>query len=108
MCMPIFDALYYDKAVICTDNIFVASILDDKAVLINSYETPVNTKTPPIPQIYTGNETWFEINILDLQKQMRSIYESDGLICDSKEWVRSNFSCQAISRKMQECLSSVT
>ncbi len=106
-CMPILDALYYDKPVICTDDIFVSSLLDDYVILVSSQETPVDTKSPPIPQIYTANETWFDINILELQKCMRSIYHADGLICDSKAWVTENFSCETISRKMQECLSSV-
>ncbi len=107
-CMPILDAMYYNKPVICTNGIFVRSLLGDHVIPVGSQETPVDTKSPPIPQIYTANETWFDINILELQRHMRSLYECDGLVCETKDWITKNFSYETISRKMQECLSSVT
>lgn len=102
-CLPIMDALYYNNPVLCTDNTYPVSIFGYDVVPVDSMEVPVDCKHPPLPNIYTGNETWMEINVLDLQQKMRAEYE-DTSPCESKERIINNFSQQAILTKMKESL----
>ncbi len=100
-CMPIMDALYFNNPVLCTDDIFPMSIFDPNIVGVNSVEAPVNCKNPPMPHIYTANETWQEIDILDLQSAMRHEYETRD-IWESRQFILDNFSYQSVANKMKE------
>jgi glycosyltransferase involved in cell wall biosynthesis len=100
-CIPIMDALYFNNPVICTDNIFPVSIFDPNIIPVNSMEVPVYCKNPPMPHIYTANETWQEIDILDLQQAMRFEYK-ERHIWESRQFILDNFSYQSVANKMKE------
>lgn len=102
-CLPIMDALYYNKPVLCTDNTYPVSIFGDFVDPIDSVETPVDSKNPPLPHIYTANETWYEIDVLKLQSKMREEYENRWPI-RSREYIIENFSTSNIANKMKEAL----
>lgn len=103
-CLPIMDALYYDNPVLCTDNTYPVSIFGDYVIPVNSMETPVDCKQPPLAHIYTGNETWMEIDILDLQKKMRNEYDNRWNF-SGQDYVKKEFSQQSIVNKMKDSLS---
>lgn len=111
-CMPILDALYHNNRVICTRDIFPASLFASQIDLVPSYEQPVMAKQPPIPHIYTAAETWHQIDILELQRIMREAYEDDfySIVpkAPTRQFVTDNFSYKTISKKMNACLLSVT
>jgi glycosyltransferase involved in cell wall biosynthesis len=102
-CMPIMDALYFNNPVICTNNTFPMSIFYPNLIGVNSVETPIDCKHPPLPHIYTGNETWQEIDILDLQDAMRYEYKSREE-SDTRQFILDKFSYQAVANKMKEYL----
>lgn len=104
---PIVDALYFNRPVICPQGIFSASLFKHNVITVTSHTVPVDTIHPPIPTIYTYNETWEEVDIIELQKEMRHIYEAGGLVCNTRDFVVDTFSRKVISKEIESCLSSV-
>ena len=102
-CRPALEALYFNNTVICTDKIHTCSILKNNCIRVKSMEVPVMVDRPPAPHIYTGWETWNEISILDLQKQMRLVF-NNRRSNNTRDWVKNNFSYQAMSKKIEEQL----
>lgn len=105
---PIVDALFFNRPVVCPEGIFSASLFKGQVITVKSYTVPVDTEQPPIPTIYTYNETWEEVDIIELQSVLRGIYEAGGLECSTRDFVIKTFSRQAISKEIELCLSSVT
>lgn len=68
-CRPLVDAAYYNTPIICTDNISCVEDLD--MMKVKSTEVPCSAFQPPIRDLYTGYQTWMDIDILDLQSKMR-------------------------------------
>lgn len=104
-CLPMIDALYYNNHVICTDKIFPVSLFPDDIIAVKSHETPVDTQSPPIPNIYTSHETWQEVDILDLQKKMRAVYNNGKSSADTRKTVLEKLSCESIAKRMKESLA---
>jgi glycosyltransferase involved in cell wall biosynthesis len=74
-CRPALDALGFGKTPIVTDNTGMVDFINNQnGWVVPSRETPVTTVNRPIQYIYTSRETWFEIDILGLQKAMREAY----------------------------------
>lgn len=105
-CRPIVDAMFFDKPVICTENIFAASSFGTEIATVKSTEVPVDTKSPPVPHIYTGRETWMDIDIIDLQRAMRFAFNNKKQT-NTKQWVIDNFSRESVAKRMELCLSLV-
>jgi glycosyltransferase involved in cell wall biosynthesis len=103
-CLPIMDALYYNNPVLCTDNTYPVSIFGNYITPVNSMEIPVDCKQPPLQHIYTGNETWMEIDILDLQKNMRDKYDNRHIFM-SNDYIKQEFLQQSIVNKMKGLLA---
>jgi glycosyltransferase involved in cell wall biosynthesis len=110
-CRPIAEALYFDNHVLCTAGIFAERLFnyDLQDNLVNpvaSTYTPIYTKEPPLPHIYTGKELWNEIDIVDLQQWMRLIFNRGRIVSDGRNLVKK-LSRKSVSERMAECLSSV-
>lgn len=86
-CRPVMDAIYYGNEVICTENIHTCSLLENNYIPVKSIETIPFINNPPLPHIYTGWETWYEISILDLQKKMREAFNNARPKVPKKEWI---------------------
>lgn len=111
-CRPIADALYFGNDVICPTWIFADSVFHSDDAVTNEVATnqvPIYTDTPPLPHIYTGKETWHEVDILCLEEAMRDIFTKHSIKTNSagKKFVQDNLSREAIAERMKECLSSV-
>ncbi len=104
--LPIMDALYFNNPVLCTNNIFASSVFGDRLFKVKSYSIPVNTINPPLSHIYTGNETWEEIDILDLQKNMRNVFENK-FRNNLQEDIKQNFSLEEIGKQINNILECV-
>lgn len=106
-CLPIADALFFNNEVLCTNNIYPSDVYGPQINTVHSYRIPVNTKTPPINHIYTGQETWFDIDVLDLQHEMREVYNNrHNPKTESKQFIIDNFSRTAISEKIKNAISN--
>lgn len=105
-CRPMMDAIYFGNHVICTNGISAASLFDG-ILKINSIEIPVDTKHPPLPHIYTGQETWKEIDILQLQEEMRGIFDDREFISAKTTPHISTYSIESIEEIMKCLLSEI-
>lgn len=74
-CRPVLDAMVYGNPIIVTEGIGPES-LDANIFKAKSYESPVLNDNDKFQNIHTGRETWMEVDIIDLQKQMRHVYET--------------------------------
>jgi len=95
-CMPITEALYFNNPVICTDGLFCSSMFSNEYLhLVDYFSVPVYTTSPPIPYLYTNNEIWNEINIVDLQNKMREVFNKRPKN-NSSRFIESKQSIQSI------------
>jgi len=108
-CRPAIEASYFGNSIICTEGIHTVDILDSQCVTVNSMEMPILTYLPPAQHIYTGWETWNEIDVLDLQRKMRAAYHNNEeiKIKNGKSWVKNKFSYESISQQIQDRLEHV-
>jgi glycosyltransferase involved in cell wall biosynthesis len=96
-CLPVLDALYFNSHCIGTKNTGIeTSVGEFKYGLVKSIETPVVCSSPPLKNIYTLRETWQEINILDLQKKIREIYNSMPLT-GGREYIENHHSVDKLA-----------
>lgn len=104
-CRPVLEALYFGNQVICTEDIHTQSIVPNQCIFVKSHRVPIVIDNPPAPHIYTGWETWNEIDILELQKQMRRVFnERYNQPISHKDWVKENFSYQNIANTIKKIL----
>lgn len=100
-CRPLIDAAYYNNPIICTDNI---SCVEDLDILkVRSMEVPCSAYQPPIRDLYTGYETWMDIDILDLQEKMRAVYNHKP-IANNKDKVINKHSYESVSQRINNLL----
>lgn len=71
ICRPLIDALGFGNPAIVTDNTGMMDNALGGIVRVPSHKTNVYTKNPPLPDLYTGYETWQEISVPKLQQAMR-------------------------------------
>ncbi len=75
-CRPAIEAMCIGKTPIVTSNTGMQSFVSsDNGYLVKSNKTNISTIEPPIPNIYTAHEKWFEIDISHFQQTMRHVYE---------------------------------
>ncbi len=71
-CTPALDAMGFCNPCIVNKNTGMSQFVNDgNGWLVDSHETPLFIKDPPIHEVYDGHNTWYEIDILDLQRKMR-------------------------------------
>lgn len=75
-CQPLLDAIGMGNRALVTEGTSMESIvhscLNRGPYLIKAHETPVYSKQAPLPFIYTGRETWMEVDLLNLQRRLRT------------------------------------
>jgi hypothetical protein len=99
------DALTYENEVICTEGTGMDEYSD--VTIARSYPQPVFTSTKPMKDIYTSRETWREIDIFDLMRCMRSVYNYKD-VEPSPEYDRppeiERFSPKSVSETMEKLI----
>ena len=100
-CRPLIDAALHNNTILCTEGI---GCLDNDLdiVPIKSYETPCSAFQPPMRNIYTGWETWMEVDQLDLQNKMRAAFKEQKK-SDNKDKV-TKYSYESVTRKIHNNL----
>ena len=103
-CRPALDALGFGKTPIVTDNTGMIDFINDSnGWVVKSHKTPVLAMNKPLAYLYTSRETWYNIDILELQRAMREAYENKALrIKKSAQGIRDiqNYSYAAIGQKL--------
>lgn len=76
-CRPAIDAMGFGKTPIVTNFTGMTSFIDNNTGwLIDSVQTPVMVTDPPMTDLYTGRERWYEVSIMHLRRLMREVYEN--------------------------------
>ena len=74
-CIPAFDAMGFGSTPICTNTGGMKDFLKDGGgTLVKSYPEPAFGMTETFQDLYTGYEDWHNIDIRELQKAMRHMY----------------------------------
>jgi len=75
-CRPLMDAQGFGNTAIVTDNTgMLTYVCQPESQIVPSKRVPVVSDERPIPFLYTANETWSEIDIVELQGAMRRAYD---------------------------------
>ena len=78
-CIPLANAMLAGKAVIAPNHSGMDYINEKNAFVIRSYPTACFGATDSLPDLYTSQEQWFEVDVDDLREKMRSAYEKRDL-----------------------------
>lgn len=129
-CIPAFDAMGFGKPVVYTEETGMATYLgpcgptsvNRPPGYVHSHKYPVNfggygvkSRTQPIfgmqqftfSDLYTADDNWEEIDILDLRKQMRKAYEDKEDYQQRSEWGMQNvykFSYEIVGEHFKQVL----
>lgn len=100
-CRPLIDAAFNNRKILCTGGISANdSRLDITSV--EAREVPACATQPPLPYLYSGWETWREIDVIDLQMKMRL---SVGEHSNNKENVQNLYSYEKIANDIKGLLN---
>ena len=88
-CIPAMESMALGKPCIVTSNTGMADFVTSKnGWVVKSQETIPMVKDAPLPDLYTGRESWREINTIDLKKCMRRAFE------DVNEFKKKSENCK--------------
>ena len=75
-CMPAFDAAMLGRAPLVNKNSSMAEyIYNMNGALVNSHLSPAISQDRALPFLYTGADTWYQVDTIDLQRHMREAFE---------------------------------
>jgi len=106
LCRPAVDAMGFGNTPIVNDNTGMVDFINDQTGwVIPSIEAPVDSAEYPLPYLYTGRETWYDIDVLKLGRVMRKAYERNThKAVLGRKIVTTNFSYQAIGHKIERAI----
>lgn len=103
-CIPMAEALCHNNNVIINKNTGMSQFVnDDNAWLINARKSPVFCPDPPLHNLYTCREKWFEINEQELMRAMRQAYSGRSRKKGRQELIQQ-FSYKNVGERILECL----
>jgi len=98
------NALVFGNFVLTGDHSGLQDFIPTTDWLIWSQQSICSVKQPPLPHLYTGNETWYTINTVDLRKKMRAIYETKIQTIPTKEHIQKICSYESIAKNINKAL----
>ncbi len=109
-CIPALEAMGFSNPVITNRNTGTTQYVNNKnGWLVDSHEVPLVISDPPIPEVHDGYNSWYEIDIIDLQTKMREAYEcKDGIFElkqeEAKNTVLNNHFYEKVGEKIEQIL----
>lgn len=110
ICRPAIDALGYNNPVICTNNIGTSDFITDKyGWLVKSELTPCYIENPPIPEIYTSNEYFYNPSQSDLIRCMKEAYYNKSLYQYKRQNIKDsniieNFKYESVGKELMKAI----
>lgn len=113
VCIPAFDAMAMGKtpvfnAVGGMTDFLLGEDYKMGGIAVHNYETPVTGMTSSFADIFTGRETWREIDVLDLASKMRQAYEMNDEARERLAYngleLASQFTYEEVGKKVKELL----
>ena len=102
-CIPALDARGFNNDLLVNQNSSVEQFAYLNKHRVDSHETPAIAEDRPLPFLYNGRDTWFEIDVLDLVHKMKFIYRNREYRPEESPDV-SNYSYMSVARKINEAL----
>ena len=110
-CRPVVDAMGFGNPSIITNGTGMTDYIDNGiGYLTDSITAPVYTSEPPLPFLYTGRETWEDIDILSLAEDMRHIYDNPKIRKEMSQKCKervNQFSYDHIGQRINSALESL-
>ena len=110
-CIPALEAMGMGNPVITNKNTGTSEFIDESnGWLVNSREVPIIIDNPPIPEVYNAHHTWNDIDVIDLQKAMRSAFnlrKCPNILSARREYSKNyaqKYSYENIGKLMSEIL----
>lgn len=100
-CRPLIDAAFHNNTIICTDGIG-ANDEDLDIIRVKSREEICEVVQPPTPYLYSANERWMEIDVLELAGKMR--FAPSKKPNNNKEIVNAKHSYQSVAARIERTL----
>jgi glycosyltransferase involved in cell wall biosynthesis len=73
--IPAFDAMGFGKTPICSNTGGMADYLGEAGILVDGRWEPVSGMGDTFEDLFTGEENWYSVDINELKKAMRKMYE---------------------------------
>lgn len=104
-CRPVIEALAMGNKAIVTGHTGMSDAAYGLADIVSSTPTPAYAFRPPTPYLYTSNEVWQEINIIELQKSMRAAFNTGKAKNPyNRQILIDNYSYEAVALRIKEVL----
>lgn len=111
-CLPAFDAAMFGRAPIINHNSSMSDYVfhNKNGSFVNSHLVPAISLDRPLQFLYTGKDTWYQVDVIDLQKKMRRAFETLTPLkqLKMKEWsqkqILPEYTYKAVADVMKESL----
>ena len=115
-CIPAFDAMVNNSWVIANENCSISSYIKEgeNGSLVKSSFTPAIAPDRPLNFLYNGRDYWYEIDVDDLRKTMRGIYElktnrkhKDEIKKYNRKHILPNYTFEQVAKDMEHALEKL-
>lgn len=109
-CLPAFDAAMFGRAPLVNRNSSMRDyIFNNNGGLVDSHLSPAISQDRAMPFLYTGKDTWYQVDVINLQKKMREAFEEvpkkkEQMAKWSQENILPDYTYEAIAEKMKGLL----
>ena len=107
--IPAFDAMCFGSTPICSNvggpKDFIDQSNPSTGSLVSGVSAICDQSDPAFPELFSGRESWFTPNELQIKEKMRYYYENRGSI-DRDEGLQQGekFSYEKVGNQIKECL----
>jgi glycosyltransferase involved in cell wall biosynthesis len=109
-CLPAIDAMTMGNLIIAPADGAFLDYAQNGGLLVSGNKSPVFGVTGAPNGLYTGDENWFNVNIYDLKKTMRTVHKDKHLYInpeayhDRAMFVRRNLSKEVVGEQLKNVL----
>lgn len=105
-CIPLVDALLHNNLAIITKNTGMDNFNYDNVLKCKSYENLCCCTDPPLPFLYSYEETWTEINKLDLVNNLKKAKDQYNNINKTRDKCVKDHDINIIAKQLYETIRS--
>jgi glycosyltransferase involved in cell wall biosynthesis len=107
-CIPALEAMAAGNPAIVTSGTGMTEFVNNQnGWVVGATDAPCLVKDAPLPYLYTGRETWREINIMELRYFMREAYENRDLYKKKSEQAKKDslkYAPEEVAKVIKEVL----
>mgnify|MGYP003115077203 CR=1 FL=1 len=107
-CIPAAECMAVGTPCIVTSDTGMTEFVNNEnGWVVDSTETHVMSKEPPLPYLYTAHETWRQVDLMSLRKAMREAFEQHDILKNKSSKCKSDiekYSFDNVSKIIEEVL----